>query len=50
MLRYSIIKKRKNGSEGLKGRGTQWDGSGEKQNVGWGVGLQCSHDNGLIGR
>ena len=34
----------------MKGRSTQREGSGEKYNVGWSVGLQCSHDNGLVSR
>ena len=49
-LRYSTIKTRKNGLDGLNRRGTQRESSGEKHNVGWSVGLQCSHHNGLVSR
>ena len=50
MLRYSITRTQKNGSEGLKGRGTQREGSGEKHNVLWSAGVQCSHDDSLVSR
>jgi hypothetical protein len=47
-LRYSIIKKREKGSEGLGGRSTQRECGGEKQNDMRGARLQRSHDNGSL--
>lgn len=49
-LRYSIIKEREGGSDGLGGRSTQRECGGKKKNCGRDDGLRRSRRNGLLNR